>query len=62
MVSGETPSNIILCGIVAYILYMLKGFKRDVKNIHEDLIEIKIQLGIKSNVVKLPDNKESSKP
>lgn len=57
--SNEAPSNIIMCGIVIYILYMLKGFRKDIKTLNSDVNLIKVHLGI-SNVIEL-SSKENKK-
>ena len=61
MMKNEAPSSVILCGIVAYILYSFKGHKKEMKHMAQDVDLIKNHLGITTNVVQLPNNHESKK-
>jgi len=57
--SNESPSNIILCCVVIYILVMLKGFRKDLQKLTLDVHLIKNNLGKIDNVIELPSNKKS---
>lgn len=61
LMSNESPSNIVMTCVVAYILHMLKGFRRDVQKLSDDVDSIKCHLGIKRNVIELPNNKKLDK-
>lgn len=61
VLSNEAPSSVILCCIVIYILVMLKGFRKDIKDLTLDVHLIKDKMGINSNVIELSSNKKSDK-
>ena len=60
LLSNETPSNWVLTAFVAYMLWMFKQHKKQVKSIGDDVELIKKHLGI-TNVIELPSNPKSKK-
>ena len=62
LMNNESPSGLVMSSIVAYILYAMKGFRKDVKELRDDVKIIKAHLiGAKSNVIELPSNEKLNK-
>ena len=60
MLKNETPTGVIIAGVLIYMLYRIKHLKNDIESIKEDISFIKKTLingdVSNDNVIKLPNS------